>query len=454
MESLYSKINSFINTHKLLESNDKIIVALSGGADSVFLLKYLVDNLSLYNIQLCAVHVNHNLRGEEAILDENFCINLCNTWKVELKVFSVNVKEFSLKNKLSIEEAARELRYSCLEKYCKEIEFNKIATAHNLDDNTETIIQRMIEGTSIRGLSGIPIKRNDMFIRPILNVSKNEIVSSLTASNIKYCIDSSNFDNDFKRNFIRNKILPLFVELNPSFKEAVFRTAQINKGFYEFILEKVSYLIDNYVKFENQKLYISNILFENTDSIIGEVLKLTLEKHFQYNFDYKDFINIKTAFQLQVGKYIGLKKNLVLLKERDVLIIAEYSKQSSNLFRLKIGDSIVIGEKNILLEQVSIVDIDIKNKPKNVEFIDYDCCESDEFEVRKWQNGDRFRPLGMNNYKKISDFLTENKIDNFQKKEQYVLTNRNNIVYIIGLRIDNRYKITNNTQKVIKIWIN
>lgn len=454
MELIYSKISDLLHTNKLLESNDKIIVALSGGADSVFLLKYLLDNKDVFNIQLCAVHVNHNLRGDEAIADENFCISICKEWNVKLKVFSINVKDYSQINKLSIEEAARELRYACLEQYCSEVNFNKIATAHNLDDNAETIIQRMIEGTSIRGLCGIPIKRNNKFIRPILNISKKEIVSSLAASNIKYCIDSSNYDTDFKRNFIRNKILPLFIELNPSFKESIYRTSQINKGFYEFILEKSGYLIDNYVKFENQKLYISNYLFENTDSLVGEVLKLTLEKHFLYNFDYKDFINIKTAFQLQVGKYIDLKKNLVLLKEREVLIIAENTKQNTDVFRLKIGESITYGNKNVLLEQISIVDIDIKNKPKNVEYIDYDCCEFDEFEIRKWQNGDKFKPLGMSNYKKISDFLTENKIDNLQKKEQYVLTNRNNIVYIIGLRIDNRYKITNNTQKVIKIWIN
>ncbi len=454
VEPIYSKINNFLDTNNLLSRKDKIIVALSGGADSVFLLKYLIDQRSRFDIQISAVHVNHNLRGEEATADEKFCINLCNEWKIELKVFSINVKEHALINKLSIEEAARELRYSCLEQYCDEVGFNKIATAHNLDDNTETVIQRLIEGTSIRGLCGIPIKRNDRFIRPILNISKNEIVSFLTASNIKYCIDTSNFDIDFKRNFIRNKILPLFSELNPSFKESIFRTTQINKGFYEFIVEKIGYLIDNYVKFKNQKLYISNVLFENTDSIVGEVLKLSLEKHFQYNFDYKDFINFKAAFQLQVGKYIGLKNNLVLLKEREVLIISENTKQISDVYRLKVSESIDYFGKKILLEQISLLDMDLKNKPENVEYLDYDCCESEEFEIRKWQHGDRFKPLGMNNFKKVSDFLTENKIDNLQKKEQFVLTNRNNIVYIIGLRIDNRYKITNNTQKVLKIWIN
>ncbi len=454
MKKIDEKVINFIKNIHLIDKGDKIVIGLSGGADSVFLLHFLIKYKNKYNIQISALHVNHQLRGEDADNDEKFCAELCRNLNIDFHSVKINVKEHALATKKSIEEAARDLRYIEFVKAKEKLNYNKIATAHNLDDNTETILQRLIEGTGLKGLCGIPPKRDDMFIRPILCLTKSEITKYLNLYNIEFKIDHTNNENDYKRNYIRNEIIPLVTKLNSSFSNSLFRSSQIFSGFYFIILEKVNFLIDKNINFTNNKLIISDNLFLlETDAICGEVLKLSFERYLSYNFEFDDFVNIKKASNIQVGKIVQLKNNYEVIKDRKSLII--YSRLTNNIeHTLKIGESLTADNKTIKME---LIDKDlVKLGEKKNELCEY--ISADDFEelfvVRTWKNGDSFIPFGMNSYKKISDFLTEQKCSAIDKKNQLLLLNRNNIVYVIGLRIDNRYKITNKTQKVLKIWIN
>jgi tRNA(Ile)-lysidine synthase len=207
------------------------LVAFSGGSDSVFLLEFLLKYKRRFKIDLAAFHLNHNLRGKEAKIDERFCKNLTAQKKIPFFSTSKNVKLFAKRNRMSLEEAGRELRYGELLKIAKTHNYKKIATAHNADDNTETVLLNLIKGTGIRGLSGIPERREEI-IRPILVLTKKEILDYLHNKKIKYRTDSSNIKNDYQRNYLRNEVIPLIKDkLNPQFDSAVFRTSEIIRGY-------------------------------------------------------------------------------------------------------------------------------------------------------------------------------------------------------------------------------
>ncbi|MFH0735308.1 MAG: tRNA lysidine(34) synthetase TilS [bacterium] len=453
MKKTDEKVINFIKNNYLIEKGDKIVVALSGGADSVFLLHFLVKYQKKYNIQISVLHVNHQLRGDDADNDEMFCFELCKKMGIGFNSVKINVKEYSIKEKRSIEEAARDLRYNEFIKEKEKLGFNKVATAHNLDDNAETILQRLIEGTGLKGLCGIPVKRDNIYIRPVLCLTKSEIVNYLNYYNINFRIDLTNNKNDYTRNYLRNEIIPLISKLNVSFANSISHTSQIFSGFYSVILEKVNYLTDKNINFTTGKLFISNELFRlENDSICGEVLKLAFEKYLNYNFEYDDFINIKKITGLQVGKIIKLKGAFEVIKERENIVIYKFFEAEKTEKIIKIGELFNFEDKILKLELVEKSSINIE-KNDLYEYISADNCD-EEFFVRVWKEGDSFIPLGLNSFKKLSDFLTEQKCSSLDKKKQLLLINRNNITYVIGLRIDERYKITNKTQKVLKIWIN
>src|ERR1035438_5799483 len=226
MKKTEQKVLKFIDDNSLIQKGDKILVSLSGGPDSVFLLYFLKKYQKKFSVSLYAFHLNHLLRGKDAYLDEDFCKQICSSLNIPFFSVRKNVKQFAHKKKISIEEAGRILRYSELGKLLKKISFNSVATAHNCDDNAETVLLNLIKGTGLKGISGIPVKR-DNIIRPILVLPKAEILKYLDLKKIKFRIDSSNFQIDLERNFIRHILLPLIrSKLNPSVDNAIFNSSQ------------------------------------------------------------------------------------------------------------------------------------------------------------------------------------------------------------------------------------
>ena len=203
----------------LIKKNEKILIAFSGGPDSVFLYNLLFFLREYYSIEISLIYVNHNLR-EDVENDLNFVEEFSKENNVPLYIESVDVRKYAAENKKSIELAARELRYEAIEKVLQNLNYDKIATGHNLDDNIETFIFRLLRGTSLKGLKGIPSERKNI-IRPILQFEKKEILNYLQENKKSYIIDYTNSENDYTRNYIRNEIFPMFVNINPTFRNKV-----------------------------------------------------------------------------------------------------------------------------------------------------------------------------------------------------------------------------------------
>lgn len=448
MKSIEEKVINFIARYGLIGQKENLLIAFSGGPDSVFALHFFYKFRKKFRCNISAVHFNHNLRGNESKEDENFAIAQCKKLRVDLNIIQLDVKAFAKKNKLSLEEAARILRYNELSKFAKRNSIDKIITAHNLNDNTETILMNLFSGTGISGLSGIPIKRENI-IRPLLCLTKKEVLQYLNHNKINYRIDSSNLENDFKRNFIRNKILPLIEEINPSFDDALFRSSQNFLKQKEFENKSIEYLIQNFSKQIKNGYELSLDLLKIYGEIPGEFLKFFLKKYFDYQLEHKDYIKInKLAFN-QKGKSIALKNYLKVIKESDTLVFTKKIIDNIEAVEIKIGESKKISGKTIKIESTTKSE---KLSPNNYELIAADNLD-DTFIIRNWKIGDKFKPLGMKKEKNVSDFLTDLKIPAAVKKEQLVMINRNQIIWIVGLRISDDVKITSETKKVIKLWI-
>jgi len=454
VDTVFNKIDDFVFTNKLISNNDKVLLALSGGGDSVFLFYYFIYLQKHINLKFECLHINHNLRGKDSNLDEKFCVELCLSNNIPLYIKSVNVLEFADRNKKSIEEAARILRYDELNNIKRQYNFTKIATAHNLDDNIETIIFRMIEGTGLKGLTGIPVIRDGVIIRPLLQTSKNEISEYLKHNNLKFRYDESNSNINYKRNYIRHKIIPKVWELNNNYQSAFLRTINILNGVSYLYYNEINDIIKKNIKLTDVNICINNRLIEEyNDVICSECIKISMENKFNYRFDRYDYDKINTIKYLQTGKLLELKDNIILFRDRENIIIEKKSYENNDVIKFEIGKEIILQNNILKSEIIKIEEVSIKNKSVNVEFIDYEKLDFYNLTIRKWNAGDSFTPYGMKGNKKISDFLTDIKVDAKEKKNQYVLLNMNEIVYVIGYRISEKYKISEKTKQVLKIWI-
>ena len=324
-----------------------------------------------------------------------------------------------MKNKLSIEEAARILRYYNLSLVVNPLRCNKIVTAHNQSDNTETILINLFTGSGLSGLTGIPIVR-DNIIRPLMCLSKKEILEYLSDNKIPYRVDSSNLSDDFKRNYLRNQILPeLRAKLNPQLDDAMFRSSKNFEGALYLIQKLVNHIIAEYITHSPGSVNIPLLLADMFDGEIpGEILRFVFKKYLKIEFEYDDYLKINTLIDKQKGKLIQLQDEFIAVRE---------------------DESIRVEKK-------------IKSSDEQVEYISSDGVTG-KFVLRKWKDGDKFQPLGMKQFKTISDFLTDCKIPSSKKKEQFVLTNRNHIVWVVGLRMDERYKVNSKTKKILKLWM-
>lgn len=451
MKKIEQKVFNFIQLYDLINPNEKLLIALSGGPDSVFALYFFHKFKKKFRCKVIAIHFNHNLRGQESIDDELFTKSLCEKLGIDLVTKSLNVISFAKKNKISIEEAARKLRYENLENFANENNIDKIITAHNKNDNTETILLNLFSGTGIKGLSGIPIKR-EKIIRPFLILDKKEIIDYLNKNKIDFRIDSSNLSNEFKRNFIRNEILPsIRKNINNSIDDALFRFSKNFDEQISFEEKTIKFLINSFVSTNKNQAELSLKLLEIYNKIPGLLLKKIFEGYLQINFEQKDYEKINELVHKQKGKTIPIRKNIFAIRETKSIVFKKNQNESNKQIEIKIGQQKKFD--NYTIKIVSSNPSENFSKEKNYELISIDNLD-DNFVIRYWQNGDKFKPLGLRSNKKISDFLTDLKIPSNQKRKIPVLINRNKIIWVIGLRISDDFKITKNTKRVAKLCMN
>ncbi len=459
-KSIEQKVIKFINEQNLIAKNDKVLIALSGGPDSVFIIYFLNKFQKLFKIKLGAFHLNHKLRGTDSENDLIFCRELCANISVDFYSANKNLKQFAKKNKFSIEEAGRKIRYEQLNKTAKKNNFNKIATAHIADDNSETVLLNLIKGTGLKGVAGIPIKRGNI-IRPILPLTKKEILFYLNQKKIPFRIDDSNLSSDYERNFLRNEIIPLVKErINPSLDAALFNSSQIFRNQFSIIEKKIKEAANSLIIEDKGEIKINLInLKKNDEALWGDLFKYAVERNFSVEFKFNDFAKIYSLIFKQAGKSIKLQKGLIVFRERSFIII----KRVENI---KDEEYLIHPEGKIKIDgmKIKIVECDKPNENNKLNFerrfannnIEYISADNlgDEFVLRRWEHGDKFSPFGMKGTKKVSDFLNEQKIESNKKNKQLVLTNKNKIVWVVGLRIDNHFKVMESTKRILKLCLN
>ena len=451
-KTIEQKVLNFIDENHLIEKGDKVLVALSGGADSVFLLNILLKFRKRFGIDVAAFHLNHKLRGKSANDDEEFCIRFCSYNNIELIHISKDVKSLSKKMKVSVEEAARAIRYSELKKAALKLKCNKIATAHNSSDNVETILLNLFKGTGIKGLTGIPVKRQNI-IRPILCLSSEEIRQYLKKNKIPFRVDESNLQSEYERNFLRNEIIPkLKSKLNPRLEEKINNTARIISELNSFIEEQSEKFVKKSVKISKNEIEVSTEAFKKFDKSLSTIiLKTVIENNFEIELSSANIYAILELLNLQTGRSVQLKQNVFASRERNKLVIRKKGVRLKEklIKKIKASQSVTIEGRTISITEVNRKMIKFTSD-KSVEFISADGLKKN-FEIRKWIAGDKFQPIGLKGTKKISDYLADVKIPSSEKKDQLVLTNNGKIIWVIGLRIDEIFKVKKETKNILQI---
>ena len=428
-----------VNEKQLFEKGQKVLLAVSGGIDSMVLLHLFEKSGFNYGV----AHCNFKLRGEESDADETFVKQQVLIHGVPSFFERFETREYADLMGISLEMAARELRYHFFEQVRIENSFDYIATAHHQDDLIETFFLNLSRKTGIKGLTGIKEKSGTL-IRPLLFADRNEIENFATANFIEYREDSSNSEVVFQRNFLRHNILPEFNELNPSFKKNLL--ASINN------LKDAEAVYDGFLEEEKKK--VINQTHQNLEVDITGLLKsphpkiLLYEILSDFHFNASVIDEVFQSLDGESGKKFYSKTHWVL-KDREILFISERKETEDKLFYIEKDDIELFAPLDLSIEKIQAKGFEIIKK-NTVACLDLEKVEF-PLMIRKWQQGDYFQPLGMNGFKKVSDFFIDQKIPIHEKENTWLLCSGKNIVWIIGHRIDNRFKVTSKTQKILKI---
>ncbi len=417
---------SFLNGKKLL-------IACSGGLDSV-VLTHLLKNL---DFEIALAHCNFSLRGKESDGDEQFVLDL--TQQLEIPVFAetFNTKKFAEEHKISTQMAARDLRYAWFSEILRDFEYDYLLTAHHLDDDLETFFINLTRGTGINGLTGIP-KKNYHIIRPLLNFSREEILKYAEENNFKWREDSSNKKTDYLRNQLRLEVLPQFKSTSKSVLKN-FQKTQRNLQASQDLIEDYMALVYKTVLTEGIDSYKINIEklkeLPHPEALLYELLN---------GFGFTEWDDVTNLLNAQTGKQVFSKSHR-LLKNRDELLLAEIKPEI-------ISEEFPVSEKGIrepiiLKFQPSKY---IGETEKNLIYVDASKLNF-PLKLRRWKEGDSFYPFGMQGKKKLSKFFKDEKIPLTEKEKIWLLEGDGKIIWIVGHRMDDRFKVTETTKEILKI---
>ena len=413
----------------------KLLLAVSGGIDSMVLL----DLFYKLRFDICVVHCNFQLRGKESDADELLVREICQEGYIPYFIELFDTLEFAKENKLSIQLAARKLRYDWFQELLSENQLDYLVTAHHLDDNVETFLINFTRGTGLEGLTGIPAQ-NGNIIRPLLPFSREEIENYANENKIQWREDSSNASDKYFRNKLRHDIVPILKELNTGFLDS-FQNTLHHLQQAESLVEDASKLVYEKVVVvkENQlEIHLKPLLeFQNYKAYLYKWLK---------DYGFSAWNDIYDLVEAQSGKQV-FSETHVLLKDREKLILTERkSIDKSEVFIIESLDSKV----NIPLKLKFYKGVNIFETDSNCIFVDENKLKF-PLTIRKWKEGDYFYPSGMNGKKKLSKYFKDEKYSLLDKENQWLLGSEDQIVWVVGKRADDRFTSKETTQNSIKI---
>ncbi|MBE37934.1 MAG: tRNA lysidine(34) synthetase TilS [Flavobacteriales bacterium] len=421
-----------------ITKKSRILLALSGGVDSMVLM----DLLYRHNYKFSVAHCNFCLRGEDSDLDQQFITSWSKSRNITFFIKKFNTKEYAKKNKISIQMAARDLRYNWFNNLYVKYDFNFIATAHHLNDSVETILFHLIRGTGIAGLHGIKVRDNHI-IRPLVQFSKEDLLQYAHENDIEYRVDSSNSDNKYIRNKIRNKIIPIMKEINPdlisSMGKTISKLGAVENIYNQSILDKKIKLLiqDN----DEYKIDINALLKQpSPKQVLYELIS---------DFGFYDIDSVFSSFSSPSGREFFNDK-FYMVKDRFFLVISKHIANQSFIIH---EDTTSIQDLFDVKFRVAVYSqFDILKQSTNTMCLDYSKLEFPLL-IRPWKEGDSFIPLGMRGSKKLSDYFIDKKYSLIQKKKTRVLISNNKITCIIGERLDDRFKLVETSKKVYIVTV-
>lgn len=432
------RIQQFIEKNQLLESRKLYLVGLSGGADSVALLLILRE----LGYRIEAAHCNFKLRGEESDRDEIFVRELCTHYDIPIHVIHFDTKEYANLHKVSIEMAARDLRYGYFRQLCKDINAEGVCIAHHRDDAVETLLMNLLRGAGIHGLTGIRPK-NDFVIRPLLCVSRQEILEYLDSIGQSYVTDSTNLVDDVLRNKIRLRVLPLLEEIAPGATVNIDKTANYLREA-EQVYEAEMQREKSMLSIDAGEVSITKLLQQPSPSaFLHEWLS-------PLGFNTSQTEQILHAVNGEPGREF-MSATHTLVVDRTSLLVEPVRPAMKSI---KIPEAGTYRYDDATTYKIDITDEINISKSADVATIDADKVKF-PLTIRPIENGDWFIPYGMTGRKLVSDYLTDKKFSVLQKRRQLVLTDAlGSIIWLVGCRTDNRVKVSNETTKILRITYN
>lgn len=438
---MLNQFQKHINHNLPFLKDSKLLIAISGGLDSV-MLTHLCHAL---NLDITLAHCNFNLRGNESDQDENFVLDLAEKLDLEMFVETFETEAYAEDEKISIQMAARELRYNWFFDLAESLNFDYILTAHHADDNLETFLINLMRGTGLNGLTGI-LEVNENIVRPLLPFSREQLERYATETHIKWREDSSNASDKYLRNKLRHQVIPHLKEANPELLQNFKNTLQNLSNTAGIVEESINALAKRVIDISDE---------HQTTYKISEFKALNNPKAYLYEmfkaYGFTEWNDVVDLLDAQSGKQV-VSKTHRLIKDRAHLILADlyHSEQSKASFTIEAED------KTFQLPIGTLVfdEVDSISKPsKTTIFVDKDTLEF-PLHIRKWENGDAFYPLGMTGKKKLSKYFKDEKLSLVDKENVWLLTSNHKIVWVIGMRADNRFKVTDKTVNIFKIKLN
>lgn len=461
LENTMDTVINTINENKMISRGDGIIVALSGGPDSICLLHVLHSLKEKYDLTIYAAHVNHMLRGNESDTDEKVCREYCESLGIKFFSQSVDIEKMASEQGISTEMAGRDARYSFFEELMDKVGAQKVAVAHNQNDQAETVLMRLMRGTGIEGLVGIKPVRDKIFIRPIINVTRAEIEKYCKVNKLPARIDKTNYEPIYSRNKVRLELIPYIEKnFNSDIITTLSRMCELIKRDEEFIQENVTKFFEKVCDISDEKVIIYNDAFNLHPAVISRIIRKAL-LIFKGDINNIQSIHIDNVIKIQkseTGKFTVVPKGILITNVYGNIEITRQQKNKSHKLdmnqsvELKVGDNYVENLGVIFrVRQVSnYKSMNFKGK-ENIKYFNCDNVKNISVRVRK--DGDRFVPFGMKGSKKLKDIFMDLKVPREKRDFVPLLCFDEEISWIVGYKISDKFKVHEGVKNIIEVTV-
>ena len=448
MSLLKARFEVFIQEKNFVHRGDTVLLAVSGGVDSMVMLHLFLGIRELWELKLGIVHVNHQLRGDESNEDEKFVRSHAQRFAVSFYSLRCNTTGYSGTRHLTKQEGARDLRYQFFGKIQRKTKANAVATAHQANDNAETVLMNILRGAGVRGLAGIPEKR-EYIIRPLLFAYRDDIERFARENSVQFRDDSSNRSLKYRRNLLRLEIIPrLQSQFGTGMVRSLNKVSDIMREVDTALQQKLEKRYPVLVKCANEVRIDATMLRLEPEFTQEEVI-LRIFRNLGIEPTEKKVLSALSLLQQPTGTRLNLGSQFTIFRDRQRLVLKRVTESPLEPSPVKVGSDYSFPAFRFSVSNPEAVPPSLSRK-KKVEFVDADKLGKDLL-LRGWKRGDWFIPLGLGHRKKLSDFLVDEKVPLFEKPAIPVLEAHGDIVWVCGKRLDDRFKVTKATRSVVRL---